>query len=70
MGSGVGCWWLGMVRSCSSWWREIMRIRDGKESSGDGWFAECVTRRVGDGAATSLWRDFGAATSQLGICFC
>lgn len=33
-----------------------MRIRDGVGGSGDGWFAACVSRTVGDGATTSFWR--------------
>ena len=44
-------------RSCSSWWREILRIRDGVGGGGEGWFASCVRRRVGDGAETDFWRD-------------
>ena len=44
-------------RSCSSWWREIVRIRDGIDEGGEGWFASCVSRRVGDGANTDFWRD-------------
>jgi len=44
-------------RSCSSWWREIVRIRDGLGEGGEGWFASCVRRRVGDGAETDFWRD-------------
>jgi len=38
--------------SCSSWWREIVRIRDGVGEGGEGWFADCVRRRVGDGVDT------------------
>ncbi|XP_024640756.1 uncharacterized mitochondrial protein AtMg00310-like [Medicago truncatula] len=44
-------------RSCSSWWREIVRIRDGIGDGGEGWFGSCVRRRVGDGAETDFWRD-------------
>ncbi|XP_024640828.1 uncharacterized protein [Medicago truncatula] len=44
-------------RSCSSWWREIVRIRDGIGEGGEGWFGSCVRRRVGDGADTDFWRD-------------
>ena len=43
-------------RSCSSWWREIVRIRDGV-GGGERWFAECVRRRAGDGSETLFWRD-------------
>ena len=44
-------------RSCSSWWREIVRIRDGIGDGGEGCFAGCVRRRVGDGSETDFWRD-------------
>lgn len=44
-------------RSCSSWWREIVRIRDGIGEGGEGWFGSCVRRRVEDGADTDFWRD-------------
>jgi len=42
-------------RSCSSWWREIVRIRDEIGEGGEGWFADCVRRRVGDGVDTDFW---------------
>jgi hypothetical protein len=32
-----------------------VRIREGVGGSGDGWFTECVSRRVWDGAATYFW---------------
>jgi len=41
-------------QSFSSCWREIVRIRDG---IGEGWFASCVRRRVGDGVDTDFWHD-------------
>ena len=44
-------------RSCSSWWREIVRIRDGIGEGGEGLFASCVRRRVGDGAVSDFWHD-------------
>jgi len=44
-------------RTCSSWWREIVRIRDGVGDNSGGWYASCVSRRVGDGAITSFWCD-------------
>ena len=44
-------------RSCSSWWREIVRIRDGVEGSGGGSFDKCVSQKVGDVADTAFWRD-------------
>ena len=43
-------------RSGSSSWREIVRIRDGV-GDGEGRFASCVRRRVGDGANTNFWHD-------------
>ncbi|KAK2449167.1 hypothetical protein QL285_008386 [Trifolium repens] len=44
-------------RMGSAWWREIVRIRDGAGGIRDGWFGECVTRKVGDGTYTSFWSD-------------
>jgi len=44
-------------RSCSSWWREIVMIRDGICEGGEGWFGACVRRKVGDGAETDFWHD-------------
>jgi hypothetical protein len=41
----------------SSWWREVMRIRDGVAGSGGGWFRECVVKRVGDESDTLFWSD-------------
>jgi hypothetical protein len=41
-------------QSCSSWWREIVRIRDGVGVGHDKWFASYVSCRVGDGADTSF----------------
>ncbi|KEH21259.1 transmembrane protein, putative [Medicago truncatula] len=51
-------------RSCSSWWREIVRIRDGIGEGGD-WFAGCVRRRVGDGAEIDFWRDCWCGSVSL-----
>jgi hypothetical protein len=34
--------------SGSSWWREIVRIRDGVGDIGGRWFGKCVTKKVGD----------------------
>ena len=45
-------------RSCSSWWREIVRIRDRIGKGEEGWFASCVRRQVGDGADTDFWCDW------------
>ena len=44
-------------RSCSSWWWEIVRIRDGIGEGREGWFSACVRRRVGDESETDFWRD-------------
>jgi hypothetical protein len=44
-------------RSCSSWWREVGRIRDGGGDIGGGWFAECVSKKLGDGSDTLFWYD-------------
>jgi len=34
-------------RSVSSWWREIVKIRDGFGEVGGGWFAEGVSCQMG-----------------------
>lgn len=44
-------------RRRSSWWREIVRIRDGVEGLRGGWFGECVTKKVGDGSNAFFWSD-------------
>jgi len=44
-------------RSGSNWWKEVVNIRDGIGSGGDGWFEGCVGRRVGDGENTLFWHD-------------
>jgi hypothetical protein len=44
-------------RSCSSWWWEIVRIRDGIGEGGEGWFGSGIRRQVGDGGETNFWRD-------------
>jgi hypothetical protein len=44
-------------RRGSSWWREIVSIRDGVGGIGGGWFRECVSRKVGDGSDTLFWTD-------------
>jgi len=36
-------------RSGSFWWREVARIKDDVGGEGEGWFAERVSRKVGDG---------------------
>ena len=35
----------------------MAKIRDGVGDKGEGWFAEMVSRKVGDGAATLFWND-------------
>jgi hypothetical protein len=44
-------------RRGSSWWREIVRIRDGVGGVGGGWFRECVAKKVGDETNTLFWSD-------------
>lgn len=45
----------GWGRSCSSWWREVDRIRDGVGGIGGGWFDDGVLRKVGDGIDMLFW---------------
>ncbi|GAU10061.1 hypothetical protein TSUD_422210, partial [Trifolium subterraneum] len=33
----------------SFWWREFVRIRDGGDESGGGWFGGHISKKVGDG---------------------
>ena len=40
-------------RSGSSWWKEVVKIRDGTVGGDDGWFTSCV----GDDADTLFWHD-------------
>jgi len=47
----VGGW------SCSSWWRELVKIKDGGDGSAEGWFDGCVASRVGDGTDTLFWHN-------------
>ncbi|GAU42130.1 hypothetical protein TSUD_351040 [Trifolium subterraneum] len=61
------CWQLGTGSregvcegggsSGSSWWREIVSIRDGVDGVGGGWFRECLLKRVGDKTETFFWTD-------------
>jgi len=44
-------------RSCFSWWREVARIMDDVDEEGDGWFAERVSKKLGDGVGTFFWYD-------------
>ncbi|PNX57427.1 cysteine-rich receptor-like protein kinase, partial [Trifolium pratense] len=50
----LGC---GRGRMGSSWWREIVRIRDGVGGTMVGWFGESVGRKVEDGTDTLFWTD-------------
>jgi len=34
------------------WWSKVVKIRDGIGGGSNGWFSECVVRRVGDGETT------------------
>ncbi|MCI01524.1 cysteine-rich receptor-like protein kinase [Trifolium medium] len=54
-------------RSGSSWWREIVRIRDGVDSIGGGWFGECVLKKVGDGLETFFWTDTWLDVTPLSV---
>ncbi|MCI29753.1 putative non-LTR retroelement reverse transcriptase related protein, partial [Trifolium medium] len=51
-----GCLRTG-ERNRSSWWREIVRIRDGVDGLDDGWFGECALKKAGDGTETFFWTD-------------
>jgi len=44
-------------RSVSFWWKELVKIRDGVGDADGGWFAERVSKRVGDGSQTFFWYD-------------
>jgi len=39
------------------WWKEIVKIKDEVGGAGDGWFSDCVVRRVSDGETTLFWHD-------------
>jgi hypothetical protein len=41
----------------SSWWREIVRIRDGVGGFEGGWFGECARKKVGDETNTLFSHD-------------
>ena len=44
-------------RSGSSWWREIVKTRDGEVGDEGGWFGARVSRVLGDGKNTFFWFD-------------
>ena len=44
-------------QSCSTWWREVGRLRDGVSKVGGEWVDECVSRKVSDGVDTPFWYD-------------
>jgi len=44
-------------RSVSSWWREIVKIWDNVGEVDGGWFAERVSKVLGDGTNTYFWFD-------------
>lgn len=44
----------------STWWREVVRIRDGVGVAGGSWFAENIRKMVGNG--TNPWLD------RLSVC--
>jgi hypothetical protein len=54
-------------RSCSSWWKEVGRIREGSGDVGVRLFGDNVVRKVGDGTDTLFWSHRwlgGAALSE------
>ena len=52
-------------QSCSSWWREVARIRDGGGVVGGGWFRECVSKKLDDGSDTLFWFDKWLGSASL-----
>ncbi|MCH81957.1 kinesin-like protein [Trifolium medium] len=56
-------------RSGSSWWREIVRIRDGVDDLGGGWFGESILKKVGDGSEAFFWTDTWLDGSPLCVRF-
>ncbi|GAU50004.1 hypothetical protein TSUD_287100 [Trifolium subterraneum] len=56
-------------RSGSSWWREIVMIRDGVDDLGGGWFGEGVLKKVGDGSETFFWREPWSGGTPLCVRF-
>lgn len=66
---GMWCWRMLVDRS-GFWYRvlvarygevggrlEVGRIRDGGGDIGGGWFAECVSKKLGNGSDTLFWYD-------------
>ncbi|GAU21536.1 hypothetical protein TSUD_34990 [Trifolium subterraneum] len=52
-------------RRGSSWWREIVHIRDTGGGLWGGWFGEHISIKVGDGSDTFFWTDPWAAETPL-----
>ena len=52
-------------RSVSPWWREIAKIRDGVGENDGGWFAERVSKVLGDGKNTYFWLDTWVGEAPL-----
>ena len=44
-------------RSVSSWWREMVKIRDGVAGAVGGWFGERMSKVIGDDKSTFFWYD-------------
>jgi len=55
--------------SGSTWWKEVVKIRDGVGGGGNGWFHGCVVWRVGDGAYTLFWHDHWCGDVSFRVCF-
>ncbi|GAU44687.1 hypothetical protein TSUD_183450 [Trifolium subterraneum] len=57
-------------RHGSTWWREIVRLRDAEGAEGEmGWFAAGVERRVGNGVDTFFWIDLWLGGIPLSVRF-
>jgi len=46
----------------SSWWREIVKIRERIGVDGGSWFEESITKRLGNGLNTFFWSDCWVGT--------
>ena len=53
LGLFIEKWYLYGGRRASTWWRELVRIRD----DGGSWFRENVSKVVGNGRGTFFWMD-------------